>query len=314
MGQKIYLLQKNNKTQLEIAYTLGRSQSSISYELARCKSDSCGYLPDRADLHAIFRHKRHYGKLSDELKKYIVDYLKIGWTPEQISGRLKYERSNLRISHETIYQFIYSPEGEEQKLSLHLLRRRIKRGSRYGKNPRQHNIPESSKIEYRPKNVETRKKEGHWEADLVVFTSLRSANVTTVVERKSRYVELIYNPDKYTKTVIGNIDKRLQKLPLDLRKTITFDRGSEFASYRDLGMETYFCNPHSPWQKGSNENFNGRLRKYLPKHFNHRNLKQELLDEIQNKMNNQPRKCLGFRTPIEVLFCQNSQHKYLIDP
>ena len=114
--------------------------------------------------------------------------------------------------------------------------------------------------------------------------------------------------------MIGNIDKRLQKLPLDLRKTITFDRGSEFASYRDLGMETYFCNPHSPWQKGSNENFNGRLRKYLPKHFNHRNLKQELLDEIQNKMNNQPRKCLGFRTPIEVLFCQNSQHKYLIDP
>ena len=99
-----------------------------------------------------------------------------------------------------------------------------------------------------------------------------------------------------------------------MRKTITFDRGSEFASYRDLGMETYFCNPHFPWQKGSNENCNGRLRKYLPKHFDHRDLKQELLDEIQNKMNNQPRKCLGFKTPREVLFCQNSRSKYLIDP
>jgi IS30 family transposase len=110
--EKIYLLQKNNKTQLEIAFTLGRSQSSISYELARCKSDSCGYLPDRANLHATSRYKRHCGKLSNELKKYIVDYLKIGWTPEQISGRLKYEGSNLRISHETIYKFIYSDEGE----------------------------------------------------------------------------------------------------------------------------------------------------------------------------------------------------------
>jgi len=312
--EKIYFLKQNDTTQSEMASFLGKSQSSISYELSRCRSDLAGYLPHNADLDAISKYKKYHGKLTQPIKAHITHYLKIGWSPEQIAGRLKYERDDMLISHETIYKFIYSDEGQAQKLSLLLLRRRIKRGSRYGKKPRQHNIPASASIECRPKDVEKRKKKGHWEVDLVVFTALKSSNVTTALERKSRYVELIYNPNKYTKTVIGNLDTRLKTLPLELRKTVTFDRGSEFASYRDLDMDSYFCNPHSPWQKGSNENFNGRLRKHLPKHFNNRNLKQELLDEIQHKMNNQPRKCLGFKTPIEVLFYQQSRCKYRIDP
>ena len=97
-------------------------------------------------------------------------------------------------------------------------------------------------------------------------------------------------------------------LPQKYRKTITFDRGTEFASYRDLGITTYFCNPHSPWQKGSNENGNGRLRKYVPKSFNPQNLSQELLDKIEYKMNNQPRKCLGYKTPLEVFYNQRMQY------
>ncbi len=148
----------------------------------------------------------------------------------------------------------------------------------------------------------------------MIFTILKSSNVTTLLERKSRYAELIYNTNKYSTTVIGNIGKRLENLPMDYRRTITFDRGREFAKYSDLNMDVYFCNPDSPWEKGSNENFNGRLRRYLPKRFDHRDLNQKLLDHIQLRMNNTPRKCLGFKTPIEALFYQTSNPKYLIDP
>ena len=150
-------------------------------------------------------------------------------------------------------------------------------------------------------------------ATLVVFGSLRSANVSTIVERKSRFVQLIYNQNKYTKTVIGGIRSALHELPSRYVKTITFDRGTEFASYKDLRIDTYFCNPHSPWQKGGNENFNGRLRKYLPKKFDPRKLSQNLLDNIQEKMNNQPRKCLGFKTPNEVFHKRKFQYVAL-DP
>ncbi len=247
------------------------------------------------------------GKIANEdLKKHIIARLKQGWTPEQIAGRLKYEKSDFRISHETIYQYIYSEEGKSKKLSLLLLRRRVKRGSRYGKKPKQHYIPESHFIEKRPEHINKRKEQGHWEGDLVIFTILKSSNVTTLLERKSRYAELIYNPNKYSKTVIGNIDKRLSNMPMDYRRTITFDRGKEFAKYSDLDMDVYFCNPHSPWEKGSNENFNGRLRRYLPKRFDHRDLNQKLLDQIQLKMNNTPRKCLGYQTPAESLFYNSS--------
>lgn len=304
--EKIYLFKQNNKTQAEIALELKRSQSTISYELSRC-AGSLTYLPDRAEADARSKDTRWGGKIANEaLRKHIIARLKAGWTPEQIAGRLKYEKSDFRISHEAIYQYIYSAEGKSKKLSLLLLRRRACRLSRYGKKPAKHYIPQSLMIENRPKHIEKRKESGHWEGDLVLFTILKSSNVTTLLERKSRYIELIHNKSKYSKTVIGNIDKRLRELPQDLRRTITFDRGREFASHKDLNLPTFFCDPHSPWQKGSNENSNGRLRRYLPKRFDHRDLSQNLLDLIQLKMNNTPRKCLGYKTPAEVLFYNSS--------
>lgn len=304
--EKIYLFKQNNKTQAEIAIELGRSQSTISYELNRCP-DGLVYLPDRAEVDARFKDKRYNGKIANEgLKKHIIACLKQGWSPEQIAGRLKYEKSDFKISHEAIYQYIYSEEGKAKKLSLLLLRRRVKRGSRYGKKPKRHIIPESRSIENRPAIVESRKEAGHWEGDLMLFTILKSSNVTTLLERKSRYSELIYNKDKYSKTVIENINKRIESLPVELRRSITVDRGSEFARYSELTMEVYFCNPASPWEKGGNENFNGRLRRYLPKRFDHRDLNQNLLDQIQLKINNIPRKCLGYQTPAESLFYNSS--------
>lgn len=174
-------------------------------------------------------------------------------------------------------------------------------------------MPESANIKHRPGIVDKRRSIGHFEGDLVVFGSLRSSNVTTIVERKSRLTKLVHNQNKYTNEVVGGIKEKLSQLPKRLVKTITFDRGSEFASYRNLGVTTYFCNPHSPWQKGGNENFNGRLRKYLPKRYDHRKLSQELLDKIEEKMNNQPRKCLGFRSPLEVFYGRKLQYVAL-DP
>ena len=312
--ENIYRLLQLKLNQTSIAKELKRHKSSISRELSRCKSNSLGYLPDRASLHAQCLLVRNHGLLHNaDLQSHVIDKLRLGWSPEQIAGRMKLGGNDLTVSHETIYKFIYSQSGQTQKLYLLLTRHKPKRTKWYSRKPRQSHISESANIKHRPKVIEKRKSIGHFEGDLVVFGSLRSSNVTTIVERKSRFVELVYNENKYTTTVIGGIKKRLTNLPKKRVKTITFDRGTEFASFRELGITTYFCNPHSPWQKGSNENYNGRLRRYLPKKFNHRNLSQELLDTIAENMNNQPRKCLGFKTPAEV-FLGKSARRVALDP
>ena len=303
--ENIYKLLKLGHNQTSMASFLGRNKSSLSRELARCQSDSLGYIPDRANIAAINLSKIHKCLLENEaLKTHVILKLKEGWSPEQISGRLKLENSDMQVSHETIYKFIYSEEGAKNKLHKLLTRQKPKRTKWYSRKPKKSYIPETASIAQRPVSIEQRKRIGHWEGDLVIFSSLKSSNVTTLVERKSRFVKLAHNNSKYTKEVIGGIKNALSNVPSKHKKTITFDRGTEFASYKNLELTTYFCNSHSPWQKGSNENFNGRLRKYLPKTYNPKNLSQELLDKISDIMNNQPRKCLGFKTPQEVFYSQ----------
>lgn len=312
--ENIYKLLQLKQNQISIAKSLGRHKSSISRELARCKLDPLGYIPDRANIGSITLFKRHKCALeNEELKTHVIFKLKEGWSPEQISGRLRLEKSDVRVSHETIYKFIYSEEGAKNKLHSLLTRQKPKRTKWYSRKPKKSHIPDAASIKQRPVSIEQRKRIGHWEGDLVVFGSLKSSNVTTLVERKSRFVQLVHNRSKYTKEVIGGIQNALSNIPSKHKKTITFDRGTEFASYRNLGVATFFCNPHSPWQKGSNENFNGRLRKYLPKTYNPKNLSQDLLDKISNAMNNQPRKCLGFKTPQEVFYGQTT-HYVALDP
>jgi IS30 family transposase len=311
----IYSLLQTNHNQTFIARQLGRNKSSISRELGRCNTDPLGYIPDRANNFAIrfgLRNPKIF--LKPKLSNCVITLLKEGWSPEQIAGRLKLENNGSRVvSHETIYQFIYSEEGKAQKLYNLLTRHKPKRTKWYSRKPRKSHIPESANIINRPKVIEKRRSIGHWEGDLVVFGSLKGANVTTLVERKSRFAQLVRNKSKYTDEVIGGITNVLSSLPNKQIKTITFDRGTEFASFKNLNITTFFCNPHSPWQKGGDENFNGRLRKYLPKKFDHRNLSQDLLDNIEEKMNNQPRKCLGFRSPAEVFYNRKLQYVAL-DP
>ena len=299
--EKIYILVQGGHSCTYIANKLSRHKSTISRELSRCRGDKLGYLPDRADVKASGQTGKNPNILGNtELSAHVIAHLNLGWSPEQIAGRLKASTSHLRISHETIYKFIYSAEGQEQKLFSLLVRRKPKRTKWHSRKPRKSHIPETANIKYRSSSIEKRKRMGHWEGDLVVSGALKNANITTLVERKSRYVKLLHNTDKYTKTVIGNIKKAMSGLPKKLRKSMTFDRGTEFASYRILDINTYFCDPHAPWQKGSNENFNGRLRRYFPKRFDTKSLSQDSLDNVATIMNNQPRKCLGYKTPAEV--------------
>ena len=210
-----------------------------------------------------------------------------------------------RLCHETIYQFVYSPEGRTLELHRHLLRARRLRRQRFGRKPRSLKIPTERTIAQRPAEIGQRHASGHWEADLLIFQRVHGqANVTSLVECRSRLVRLIANSNRRSRNVLGAIGEALRPLPATARQSITFDRGSEFLGYAELtrshGIETYFCDPHSPWQKGSVENANGRLRRFLPGELDLSTLTPARLQEIEHQMNDTPRKCLGFKTPQEA--------------
>ncbi|MBA2629178.1 MAG: IS30 family transposase [Rickettsiaceae bacterium] len=195
--------------------------------LARCRLDPLGYLLDRANDIAQKLQRRNLGLFEKQknLAPCVVTLLKDGWWPEQISGRLKLENNALKVSHETIYKFIYGEKGEKQKLYSLLTRHKPKRTSWHSRKLRKSHIPESANIKHRPKIIEKRKSIGHFERDLVAFGSLRGSNVTTIVERKSRLTKLVHNQNKYTNEVIDDIINSLSSLPKKRIKTITFDRG-----------------------------------------------------------------------------------------
>ena len=262
----------------EIAARLGRHPSTIHRELGRDRFRDgdrgfCGYFPLNAqDLARRRRRRRRKLTADDALREHVVGRLRDGWSPQQIAGRLKREPTDggASVCHETIYRHVYGPEGREDGLHRHLPKARRRRGGRYGRRPRASPIPRERWIENRPTEIGTRETFGHWEADLLIFRKEHGkANVTSLVERKSRFTFLLPNEDKRSAAVIAGIADALRPLPEDARRTITFDRGSEFAAYaaldRDVAVTSYFCDPHSPWQKGAVENANGRVRRFLPR-------------------------------------------------
>lgn len=299
----IYKLRLEKKSLVEIARIIGRNKSSISRELARCRDSDLGYIPDRAEEQATKRKCRNTNRFRSAALLSLVDAkLRIGWSPEQISGRLKNETSSLKISYETIYKFAYSKEGKALGWPKLLPRKQPTRLKKLDRKPKREIIPNAIPISSRPTNIDGRSKIGHWEGDLVIFTCFKSNNLTTLVERKSRFAKLVCNPSKTTATVVGGINGTFASLPKTSIESITFDRGTEFCSHEKLGIKTYFCDPHSPWQKGGVENFNGRIRRFLPKSFDHKLLTQDLANEVENIVNHQPRKCLNFQTPFEVFY------------
>ena len=206
-----------------------------------------------------------------------------------------------RCYSEPIYRFVYGAEGQECGLYAFLAMARRRRRQRFGRKPRSSPIPPERWISSRPPEVATRQSFGHWEGDLVIFArQFGTANVTSLQERQSRFQILLANTDRRSAGVVGRIAEALAALPPQARRTITFDRGTEFFAYRALELDSYFCDPHSPWQKGGVENANGRVRRHLPLACPAEQRSQPALTDVARRLNDTPRRCLGYRTPAEV--------------
>lgn len=314
---QLYVLKQEGKDVDQIAQGLGRNRSSIYRELRRNRDHLLGYLPDTANNMAAQRKARHGMKLSRyaETKGFVVEKLRIGWSPEAIAGRMKSLGVPFRVSSETIYRFVYSNEGRAKELYRCLLKGRPRRGLVCGRKQNRGRLLDRTPLVERPEIANTRVEFGHLEGDLTFFKGSRSENLAVIVERKSRTVTLFKNPSKKTLFVVKNFFNNLAQMPRDARKSITFDNGTEFAKHtllkKGLGMATYFCDPHSPWQKGQVERTNAQLHRFIPKSSDLKDLSKGDLCKIQDLLNSIPRKCLGFKTPAEVfnenlLVCRTS--------
>lgn len=309
--RKIYVLRGQKTSISDIAVHIGRHRSTVYREIRRNthlheEAVYRGYFPVTAQDFAQKRRQRlRKIERSPPLKSYVDERLRDHWSPEQIAGYLRRQDAAFYACPEVIYQYVYSAEGKAKGLYRYLFRGRPKRRERFGRRPRGKHIPEQHTIHCRPEFVNDRSAFGHWEGDLLAFQREHGhANVTSLIERKSRYTLLVKNRNKSTTPVISGIAERLKSLPPTSRQSITFDRGFEFMSYPLLrqayGIHSYFCDPRSPWQKGAVENNNGRLRRYLPSNTNIEALPDTELHALCVRMNNTPRKCLNYRTPQEA--------------
>ncbi len=293
-----------------IAGSLGRAPSTVSREINR-NGGQRRYRANTADKAAWDRAKRPKAcKLVENpaLARVVEQKLKKLWAPEQIAGWLKYtypDNENLQVSHETIYKslFIQARGALKKELLQHLRKTRAMRRSRNkslkGKGLGQ--ITNAVSIRERPAEAEDRAVPGHWEGDLIMGSN--NSQIATLVERNTRYVMLVKVPRKDTETVINALIKHSHKLPRELYKSLTWDRGSEMADHKRFSLATdidvYFCDPQSPWQRGSNENTNGLLRQYFPKGIDLSNVHQNRLNAVARQLNERPRKTLEYRTPAE---------------
>lgn len=296
----------------EIAGELGRHRSSVYREIKRNGfvdkelphlSGYYGMVAQRAASDRRSR-RRKLVRCSD-LRQAVIAQLKAGWSPEQIAGRLTFERHEHRVSHETIYAFVYSPDGRSEELARHLPTRRKKRQPRYARRSRGLVFPPDRSIHQRPDHVKTRETFGEWEGDLMIFErALGKANIASLVERKTRFAVLFRNNDRSTTHLMNRLMAVMEPLPQPARRSITFDRGIEFRNWRKLkpgiGTEVWFCDPQAPWQKGSVENLNKRARRYLPRDTPVAALSNRNMKAICERLNATPRKCLGWKTPAEA--------------
>jgi transposase, IS30 family len=288
----------------QIAATLDRQPSTIARELNRNTGSKIGYRPAYAQAQASAR--RWSGsrlERDDTLRQAILDRLTAGWSPEQIAGRLAREAGHKVICHETIYRFVYAQlkRTNDTKWRLYLPRAKIRRGWRTkGGWPRSAG---KCSIHERPAYITARQTPGHWEADCMLFKTPGPA-ILIAHERHSRIALAMPQARLRAQNVADELVNLLEGLAPDLRQSITFDNGAEFYRHHQLtsrlGIQTYFCDPRAPWQKGGVENAIGRLRRALPTNTNIAELQREQLNAILANYNNTPRKCLGFKTPAET--------------
>lgn len=295
----------------QIAAALDRSPSSISRDLKRNGGTQVGYKPSYAAEQAAAR--RWSGSRLERdarLRGLVLDQLSRGWSPEQIAGRLGQQQARVTISHESIYRFIYAQirRTNDGAWRNYLPRRKYRRGW-HGRRKRSVDdlIKGRVSIASRPLAVETRRTFGHWEGDSMSFAAPGQIALVAL-ERKSRLIMGARQPGKAAQPVAEQLCDWFEPLDRRLRRSITFDNGTEFAQHlvltAELAIQTFFCDPHSPWQKGSIENAIGRLRRVLPRKTKLDTIGHELFDTWIADYNNTPRKCLRFRTPTEVFLAK----------
>ena len=293
-----------------IAALLGRAPSTVSREVKR-NGGRREYRANKAEQAAwdrAHRPKTCKLKANPVLARIVASKLQMEWSPDQIAGWLKStyaDDENYQVSHETIYKslFIQARGALKKELLQHLRKTRSMRRSRHHtqKTKDHGRITNTVSIRERPAEVEVRAVPGHWEGDLLCGSN--NSQIATLVERHTRYVMIARVKSKDTKTVINALIKQAHKLPRELYKSLTWDRGKEMADHERFSLDTdikvYFCDPQSPWQRGSNENTNGLLRQYFPKGMDLSNIHQNRLNAVARRLNERPRKTLEYRTPAE---------------
>jgi IS30 family transposase len=301
-----------------IAVELGRSPATISRELRRNANAEGCYLPAaaqrRADLRARERGRRSSPArlaVNPRLRRAVQDRLVYNHSPEQIARRLREDFPNdpeMWVSHETIYQSLYvqSRGGLKRELTAHLRTGRALRKTRRRADQRRERFAGMVMISQRPAEVEDRAVPGHWEGDLILGSAASGSAVGTLVERTTRFVMLLHLPGGHTADIVQEaMVVKMATLPEQLRRSLTWDQGPEMANHLQIakatGLSIYFCDPHSPWQRGTNENTNGLLRQYLPKGQDLSFYGPGMLDNIAAELNGRPRKTLNWRIPAEAL-------------
>lgn len=293
-----------------LARQLGRSPSTISREIARNGGPE-EYRAEAAERRAWCLAERPKPCLlatNEVLRRIVAERLQQDWAPQQISGWLKeiHNEPAMQISHETIYRslFIQARGLLKKELVGHLRSgRAIRRGKPSTLKGRPRGLVDMISIRERPAEAEDRAVPGHWEGDLI--SGSRNSHIATLVERHSRYVSLVRVENRETATVVGALTQHVQQLPVGVMRTLTWDQGKEMAAHKtftvDTDVQVYFCDPRSPWQRGSNENTNGLLRQYFPKGTDLAGFSQEELDAVADRLNTRPRKTLSYQTPADTL-------------
>jgi IS30 family transposase len=312
--QKIQLFLKGHVPLRQIARSLHRNHGVISREIKRNKDIDGKYKADVAQVLADRRRGRTRKSKIDQdeaLKRYVIDRLKEDWSPEQIAGRLKIhsppELQGRSVSHETIYGWLYEGKGRWEQLHTHLRQGKKKRQRRYARKARgRTSIPERISIHQRPGEVNEKKEVGHWESDSVIFPK-QKPRISVQYERKTMYAQIHRLSNGTAEETERVIAQSIESFPHAFWKTITFDNGGEGATHAALrttyDLDTYFCDPYASWQKGGVENLNGLIRQYLPRSTDMNQLTDKDIYAIQEKLNQRPRKSLGYATPHETMWC-----------
>lgn len=311
--ERLYALRLQGISLRKIAKQLGRSQSSLTRELKRNIKygndySRNEYLACKAQTLAEKRAKKQRYKAplkNPEIFLYVRKKLRLGWSPETIAGRINIDHPGMSICHETIYQYIYAKKTKSRGMHLeqYLTLKRKRRMKQNGRSVRRHSkIPEAVSIDLRPKAVQRRKQVGHWETDNVIGKQTDQTALSVTVERITKMTLLSKLRDRTAQVKAAAVIERLSQY---VRKTLTADNGAENTNHQEiaqaLGLSMYFCHAYHSWEKGTVENTNGRIRRYLPKGVSIDTLTEEYIAALEEKLNTTPRKSLQFLTPYEMM-------------